>query len=95
MSHENEAHKHEHRHEHHHEHHHHEYHFIVDGTKYEWPHPEITGEQIRKEASIPDTVDLFLKRGDNTEVPVKKTEKFKLEDHGLVFATDAVGSSGG
>ena len=35
--------------------------FIVDNEPYQWHKPTITGAEIRKEASLPDSVQIFMK----------------------------------
>ena len=69
--------------------------FFVDGTPYQWDKPTITGAEIRAAASLPETVDLFLKVPGHPDQLVEVTTEVNLGDKKPHLSTQAAGSKGG
>lgn len=69
--------------------------FFVDDNPYSWPQPNITGEQIRNVAGIPESVDLFLKVPGHTDRLVENATIVHLGEPKSHLSTQAAGSKGG
>lgn len=58
-----------------------QYHFFVDAKKYETEHSSLTGADIKKEAGVTPTYQLFLEEeGDNPDRAISDGEGVNLTD---------------
>jgi hypothetical protein len=74
-----------------------EFKLFVDGEKFDWDQPTITGAQLRTLASIPQGVQIFQQIPGKPDREVKDSTVANLEDHHgpAKFSTQAPGSSAG
>ena len=70
---------------------------FVDGDKYEWDKPTITGAQLRVLAAIPDSAEIFLKVPGKPDAEVRNETVIDLEHHHgpARFSTQSPGSQAG
>lgn len=68
---------------------------FVDTTPYSWDKPMINGAEIRSLASLPETVDLFLKVPGHPDQLVEPITEIPLGEPKPHLSTQAVGSKGG
>lgn len=70
---------------------------FVDGDKYEWDKPTITGAELRMLAAIPQNAEIYLKVPGKPDQPVSDTTTVNLaEHHGPArFSTQSPGSQAG
>ena len=74
-----------------------EFELFVDGDKYEWPKPTITGAELRTLAAIPDSVEIFQHVPGKPDVQIQNSTVVDLaKHHGPVrFSTQSPGSQAG
>jgi len=70
---------------------------FIDNERYDWGQETITGAQLRTLGSIPDDVQIFMKRPGQTDLEVTVDMVINLAEHPgpARFATQPVGSQAG
>jgi hypothetical protein len=70
---------------------------FVDGDKYEWDKPTITGAQLRVLAAIPENAQIFLHVPGKPDIEIKNDTPVDLAKHPSPerFSTQSPGSQAG
>jgi hypothetical protein len=70
---------------------------FVDGEKYEWEKPTISGLELRSLAGIPDNAEIFQHVPGKPDLPIANTTVVDLEKHHgpVKFSTQSTGSQAG
>jgi hypothetical protein len=74
-----------------------EFKLFVDGEKYEWEKPTVSGAELRSLAGIPDGVEIFLSVPGKPDEQIGNDTAVNLQDHhgNAKFSTQSTGSQAG